>query len=255
MDDRPPREEARQEEEERPREPFFNLPPVILGLIGICVAVHLFRLYVLDTVQDSDFILRFAFVPVRYSGEYIIDIYALISPLTYSFIHGSYLHLGVNMIWMAAFGSPLASRIGVTRFLLFWALTALAAVLLHYLLHPLSVSPVVGASGAISGMMGAAARFGFQIDRASGKPAFSGPVLSIPQVLRSRTAVVFVVAWMLINLATGLGFATPGEVGQIAWEAHIGGFFAGFFGLFLFVRRSMPPVAPDGGDEEGTGSA
>jgi len=89
--------------------------------------------------------------------------------------------------------------------------------------------------------MGAAARFGFRTDRSAGKAAFAGPVLPIAIVLRSRGVVIFLAMWMIINLATGLlGFA-PGIDGQIAWEAHIGGFVAGFFGLRWFDRRWRPP--------------
>ncbi|RUW77739.1 rhomboid family intramembrane serine protease, partial [Mesorhizobium sp. M1E.F.Ca.ET.063.01.1.1] len=103
-------------------------------------------------------------------------------------------------------------------------------------LHPYGEMPLVGASGAISGMMGAAARYGFRIDRSSGKAAFAGEPLPIAIVLRSRGVMTFLGVWMVINLATGLlGFA-PGVDGQIAWEAHIGGFIAGFFGLRFFDR-------------------
>jgi membrane associated rhomboid family serine protease len=254
MDEKAPDEAAAEASETRHREPVFNVPRVVVALIAACVIVHLLRLYVLSPVQDQDFVLRFAFIPLRYSGDYVIDIYAIVSPLTYAFLHGGWLHLGINMIWLGAFGAPLAGRTGPWRFLLFWAGTSLAAVFLHYLFNPFDFSPVVGASGAISGMMGAAARFGFQIDRSQGKPAFAGPVLSIPQVLRSRAAVVFVAVWMVVNLVTGLGFGMPSDMGRIAWHAHIGGFLAGFFGIFLFVRPLPPaPVEEEGNDPDGTG--
>jgi membrane associated rhomboid family serine protease len=96
--------------------------------------------------------------------------------------------------------------------------------------------PLVGASGAISGMMGAAARFGFRIDRDEGQPAFAGPILSIPAVFASRMAVTFLGVWLAVNLAMGLGFGAPDE-GAIAWEAHIGGFLAGFLLVRVFDRR------------------
>jgi membrane associated rhomboid family serine protease len=89
-------------------------------------------------------------------------------------------------------------------------------------------------------MMGAAARFGFRIDRSSGRAAFAGAPLPFVRVFRSRAVVTFLAVWMVINLATGLvGFA-PGVEGQIAWEAHIGGFLAGFLGLRLFDRPPPP---------------
>lgn len=224
----------------RDREPMFNLPAIVIVVIGLCVGVHLLRVYVLTQEQDIAVLLHAAFIPIRYSGRYIIDVYAFTSPFTYAFLHGGVAHLLVNMIWLAAFGSPLANRLGPLRFSLFWLASGLAAAGLHYVLHPLDHSPLVGASGAISGMMGAAARFGFHIDRSSGKAAFAGLPLPVAAVFRSRTVVTFLVVWMVVNLVTGLvGFA-PGEVDRIAWEAHIGGFLVGFFGIQFFEPRSTP---------------
>lgn len=224
------------------REPVFNIPAIVLAIIGACVAVHLVRVYLLSPAQDDGLLIRAAFIPLRYwaiyYGELPLDIYAFTTPLTYAFLHGNFTHLIVNMIWMVAFGPPLANRLGPWRFALFFAVTALAAVALHYALHPLDPAPLVGASGAISGMMGAAARFSFRIDRSFGKPAFAGAPLPFREVLRSRSAMTFLGVWMVINVVTGVvGFA-PGVENQIAWEAHIGGFLAGFLGIRLFDRKA-----------------
>jgi membrane associated rhomboid family serine protease len=218
------------------REPAFNLPGVVVALIAALAGIHLVRVWLLSPEQDFGVILRFAFIPLRYSGGYAVDAYAFIAPFSYAFLHGGLGHLAVNTIWLAAFGSPLANRIGPLRFLLFWAVTSLAAVALHYVLHRTDAMPLVGASGAISGMMGAAARFGFRIDRDEGQPAFAGPILSIPAVFASRMAVTFLGVWLAVNLAMGLGFGAPDE-GAIAWEAHIGGFLAGFLLVRVFDRR------------------
>ncbi len=224
------------------REPIFNMPGIVIAVIAACVGIHLLRVYALTLEQDFWLMVRAAFIPIRYSGQYDIDIYAFTSPLTYAFLHGGFAHLIINMVWLAAFGSPLANRIGAFRFAIFFAATSLAAVALHYVLHPLDQAPLVGASGAISGMMGAAARFNFQIDRSHGRPAFAGLPLPIAEDFRSRATVTFLGVWMIVNLVTGLvGFA-PGVDNQIAWEAHIGGFLAGFFGIRLFDR--IPPRMP-----------
>jgi membrane associated rhomboid family serine protease len=236
-----PESQARAEPAEgegpRRREPMFNLPGVVTAFIVACVGIHLVRLYVLDDEQDFWLLVQGAFIPLRYSGEFPIDVYAFTSPATYSLLHGSIAHLAVNMIWLAAFGSPLANRIGPMRFVLFWIVTSVAAAGLHYVLYMTSPAPLIGASGAISGMMGAAARFGFRIDRSSGRAAFAGPVLPIATVLTMRGTVAFLAIWMAINLATGLIGIVPGEESQIAWEAHIGGFVVGFFFISGFDRR------------------
>lgn len=232
--------------EERPREPIFNMPPVVVSLIGVCVAVHLVRLYGLSAEEDFRLLLYTAFIPIRYSGQFSLDVSAFTSPFTYAFLHGSILHLAVNMIWLAAFGTPLANRLGPLRFLSFWAAAGVAAVALHYALHHLDQAPLIGASGAISGMMGAAARFGFLVDRRSGRPAFDGPLLPVPVVFRLRTVVVFLAVWFVINIVTGLVGLGPGVSDSIAWEAHIGGFAAGFLGIGYFVgpTRRAPDPAP-----------
>jgi membrane associated rhomboid family serine protease len=226
------------EQEPRRREPVFNMPGVVIAFIVACVGIHLLRLYVLDEEQDFWLLVQAAFIPIRYSGEFPIDVYAFTSPVSYSLLHGNIAHLAVNMIWLAAFGSPLANRIGPMRFILFWIVTSIAAAGLHYILYMASPAPLIGASGAISGMMGAAARFGFRIDRSSGRPAFGGPVLPISTVLAMRGTVAFLAVWMVINLVTGLVGFVPGEESQIAWEAHIGGFVVGFFFVSSFDRQS-----------------
>ncbi len=225
------------------REPVFNIPAIVVAFIALCAGLHFFRMAVLSPEADMSLLLRFAFWPIRYSGGYDLDVYAFVSPVSYSLLHGDLLHLAVNMVWLAAFGSPLARRLGVPRFILFWIVTSLGAVALHFAVYPNGIAPLVGASGAISGMMGAAARFGFRIDRREGRGRFNGPVLPIPVVLTMRPVVVFLVVWMIINVVTGLGFATPGVQGQIAWEAHVGGFLIGFLGLRLFDRRIMSELA------------
>ena len=244
MTDSATEQEPRTGEDEPRREPIFNLAGVVTAIIGLCIAIHVLRVYLLSPDADDRLILHFAFLPIRYSGEYPIDFFAVISPLTYAFLHGSAAHLVLNMIWLAAFGSPLANRIGTARFLAFWAATSLAAVLLHFVLHSADPSPLIGASGAVSGMTGAAARFDFHIDRSAGKPGFAGPVLPLSQVLRSRMAVAFIVVWFVVNLAVGLASGSNGTP-RIAWEAHIGGFLVGFLAIRLFDRPPQAIAAPD----------
>ncbi|WP_028032929.1 rhomboid family intramembrane serine protease [Chelativorans sp. J32] len=232
-------EEQPETREEGPRrEPIFNLAGVVVAIILLCTGIHALRVYVLAPEADDRLILHFAFLPLRYNGDYPIDIFALISPLTYSFLHGSFAHLAVNMIALAAFGSPLANRIGAARFLLFWVAATLAAALLHFCFYPNDASPLVGASGAISGMWGAAARFDFRVDRRARKPGFFGPVLPLSAVFRSRMALVFITAWFITNIAVGVTSGSNGEP-QIAWIAHIGGFLFGLLAIRFFDRH--PP--------------
>ncbi|MGB3501153.1 MAG: rhomboid family intramembrane serine protease [Mesorhizobium sp.] len=232
------------------REPVFNLPFIVTATVALCVAIHVLRVYVLSDEQNYAVMLDGAFFPVRYSGGFDIDIFAFTSPITSSLLHGGWLHLGFNMVWLLAFGSPLANRLGPLRFVLFWIVCALGALLLHFVANPNDMVPVIGASGAISGMMGAAARYGFRIERATGGAAFGGPRLTLVQTLTNRQVLAFLGVWLAINLAAGAGLDLSGSDGAIAWEAHIGGMVTGLLLVGLFDRRRIAPAfaEPDAQD-------
>lgn len=227
---------------ESEREPVFNIPGSILLIVAICVAVQLVRMYVLSPRTDEWFLIYTAFIPARFTqAGGFVDPLAWLTTISYSFVHGGILHITVNMVWLLAFGSPVAARIGVWRTAVFWVLTAVAAALTHFAIYPDSMAPLVGASGSISGMMAAAARYGFQRSSHSRSSAFTGPLLPIVTTLTLRSTLVFVAAWFAMNLVAGFVSLAPGETAPIAWQAHIGGFVVGFFAIALFDR---PPPHP-----------
>jgi membrane associated rhomboid family serine protease len=213
----------------------LNAPAVVLVLIAVFIAVHLYLTRWADDGQAGWFVAHAAFIPLRLQAGFSTENWPLAtSGVTYAFLHGSWMHLAVNSVWLIAFGSPLAGRIGTIRFLLFFMATALVAALLHGVLHLDDVRPLVGASGAVSGMTAAAARFGFRARRGEGESTYGGPPMSVGETLSDRNAVIFIAVWFAINAVSALPFAGSGG---IAWEAHMGGFFAGLFLLGLFDRR------------------
>jgi membrane associated rhomboid family serine protease len=217
---------------------MFNIPGIILLAIGLCIAVFVLQTYVLSGEQSVEFLWNFAFIPARmsqYGGWYSPA--AWLTTVSYSFMHGSIAHIALNMIWLAAFGSPLAARIGPLRMALFWIATSIAAVMTHFAVYPDSMAPLVGASGAVSGMMGAAARFGFRRSTTRNSAAFVGDILPIGVALRMRIVLTFLGVWFVTNIVTGLLSVGVENSASIAWEAHIGGFVIGFFGISLFDRR------------------
>lgn len=225
-------------------EPIFNIPGVVIALIGICVAVYVYENYLISEQQNYEFMLNFSLIPARFSlaGSFS-DPAALFTLISYSFMHGGIEHIVVNMIWLAAFGSPLAGRIGTARMIVFWVFTAIIAGLTHYAIYPDSVTPLVGASGAISGMMGASARYGFRRVNAGRRAEFAGPVLPVGLTLTLKPVITFVGVWFVINIITGIYTTGGADLSGIAWEAHIGGFIAGFFGISLLDRpRSYDAV-------------
>jgi membrane associated rhomboid family serine protease len=226
------------------REPVFFLPKIIVAAMALCAGLYALEAYVLPERADAQFLGFMAFVPARFNAVDPLTYFEFVrTALTCSLLHASLTHLLVNMIWLAAFGAPLAQRLGAGRFTAFWLFTALCSTALHFVTHLGDPSPLVGASGVVSGAMGAAARFGFAISGAAGQKAFAGAPLTFSQTLRSRSVISFVLVWALVNLVSGAGVINMGQgSATIAWQAHIGGFLAGFFGLRLFDPQPARPV-------------
>jgi membrane associated rhomboid family serine protease len=230
---------------DRPR--AINLPPAVIWLSLAFIAVHLVR-QVLSPATDEWVLIAFGFTPVRYLGGGAVlpggEAARFWSPITYAFLHANFLHLFVNIIWMASFGSALARRFGSVRFLVLSAISAVAGAALHYVLHRTDQALVIGASGGISGMMAGTARFAF----ARGGPLAGGgeasayrvPGESLLGIARNGRAVAFIAIWFVVNIVFGIaGGQIMGAPGAIAWEDHIGGFLAGLllFPLFDPVGR------------------
>lgn len=218
---------------DRPR--AINLHPAVLWLGLAFIAVHVVRQF-LSPSQDEWVLLAFAFIPERYGAmaEVLPGGTAALfwSPVTYAFLHADFVHLLVNLVWMASFGGPLARRFGTARFLALALVSAVAGAAAHYIVHATGQGVVIGASGAVSGMMAATARFAFSPGGplAGGRTAaaYRAPAEPIFVALRNPKALAFILIWFAINLLFGLGggFGMAGS-GGIAWEAHIGGFLAG----------------------------
>jgi membrane associated rhomboid family serine protease len=226
----------------------INLPPVVLWLSVALIAVHVARQLV-SARTDEWVVLAFAFIPSRYGADVAFLPGGLAArfwtPVTYAFLHADWVHLFVNVIWMASFGGALARRFGAVRFLVLSLVSAIAAVGLHYVLHANDQALVIGASGAVSGMMAGTARFAFSPNGplAGGRnaAAFRVPAEPLSSAFRNRRVLGFVVIWFAVNLLFGFaGGLVAGVSGPIAWEAHIGGFLAG-----LFCFPLLDPVRPE----------
>jgi len=227
---RPPTEEA--------NEPLLRAPPVVTWLIVAFIVVHVGSLFLSDA-QFQYLIESFALTPERFAyyglkGEGgTADMLAAYVPLvTYAFLHGDFVHLIFNSVWFLVFATMVTRRIGTGRFLVLSLIATLGAAFVHLIFHWGSPVPVVGASGAVSGLMGAAFRFIF-IDPSTSPtwPRERLPLFSRPVLLTSAV-------WIVLNVLLGIiGFAPGGFGRSIAWEAHLGGFFAGLLAFPLFDRR------------------
>ena len=231
------------------REPIFNVPGSVIALIGIFVAVHIFRT-LLPVAEDDWFTVAMAFVPARYAGYADQlpggEIAAVTSFVTHMFVHGDVAHLMFNSAWFLAFGGAIALRVGTARFLAFTAFTGIVGALTFLVFHFGEMVPVVGASGAVSGMMGAVMRFLFSaIDMGSwqalrDRPR-SVPLMPLQVALRDRRVLAITAIWLLLNAITAFGIPGISAGGDVAWEAQLGGYLAGLlcFGFFDFPPRKQ----------------
>lgn len=227
------------EEKNNKPSPILNIPPAILVIVAICIAAFIVPEYFFSSSLYERYYTNFSFIGPFFYNAFNRFWY---TSITYSFLHAGVMHIAVNMLWLIIFGSPLVNRIGNLSFIVFWCVCSITAAISHFSVYPESYVPMIGASGAISGMMGAAARYGFRrVDLPSqdSRPEFAGPILTIKQSLASRSVLVFIGSWLIINIITGLAStSTMGETSSIAWEAHIGGLAAGFFLIGLFDSQN-----------------
>ena len=216
----------------------INVPLVVLLLTGTCVVIELVRAYFLSAQNELWLLYWFAFIPARYADPQLaLSWQAFTSPFTYSVLHGGFGHLLSNCLWLAVFGSPLAVTIGARRFLLFWLFCSGMGALFHYLAQPEDFTPMIGASGAVSGMMGAAARFGFQMVRTRNEAScYAVPAPPMASLIKMPGVIVFLGVYLVMNLGIGAFDATVSGVG-IAWQAHLGGILAGFVAAPYLIRR------------------
>ncbi len=230
---------------------MFNVPFVVVATAAVLILVHILRMFLTDE-QDEQVLLTFAFIPARYGADFVQGSLPdgfgaeLWTFFTYAFLHADLLHLGLNLAWLVPFGTALARRFGAWRFIIFMMVMSAAGALAHLVSHLGAMVPMMGASAAISGAMAAAMRFVFQrggplgLLRESSLDAYRVPAASLAATLRDPRFLLFLAVWLGLNALFGLGTVSFGEEGQqIAWQAHVGGFFAG---LFLF--NAFDPVVP-----------
>jgi membrane associated rhomboid family serine protease len=163
--------------------------------------------------------------------------------LTSMFLHGGFLHVGGNMLYLWIFGDNIEDRLGHGRYLMFYLLCGFLATLGHAFFNPESVVPAIGASGAIAGVLGA-----YIVLFPRARVTTLIPIFFFITV-REIPAVVLLGFWFVLQLFSGvgsLGAAGAESAGGVAWFAHIGGFVAGMALVFLFGggrRRGLRPVA------------
>jgi membrane associated rhomboid family serine protease len=221
-------------------------PPIVnVALIAVNVLFFLFELS-LGEQGLQRFLMSAAFVPGKLLGDGLSpgDVpVGLESALLSMFLHGGWAHIIGNMLFLWVFGDNIEDRLGHVRYLIFYILAGYAATFAHALANPRSGLPAIGASGAISGVLGA---YLFLHPRAR---IVTMVILGIFIRFIQVPAWVYLPIWFLLQLLPGiasLGAANAAEAGGVAWFAHIGGFIAGPLLLLLLGggRRQTPAWGP-----------
>jgi membrane associated rhomboid family serine protease len=203
-------------------------PYVTYVLIAINVVVFL-----LELQNGDDFINQWAFIPHRFAEDPSGQLVTVFSAM---FMHGSWLHLGGNMLYLWIFGDNVEDSFGHAKYLLFYLLAGIAATFAQFAALPGSNVPNVGASGAIAGVLGA---YILMFPRARINVLLGRQVVAMP-------ALIVLGFWIVLQLVSGVGTiaTTSADVGGVAYLAHVGGFAAGFLMAFLFRPRGSgdPPL-------------
>ena len=224
--------------------PSRTVPFVTVALIALNVLAYLYPLSLGVGDQASPrtaiaageaLVHEFGLVPCRVMGSCAWDFpHPVITIFTSMFLHGGLLHVGVNMLYLWIFGGNVEDTFGHGRFLVFYLLAGLGAALAQTAMTPDSLIPMIGASGAVSGVLGA---YLFLYPHAT-----ILTLVTIGFFIRfvHVPAVVVLGFWIIVQVVSGVVSAgtRDGEGGGIAWFAHIGGFLAGIMLLFVMRRRS-----------------
>jgi membrane associated rhomboid family serine protease len=251
--------------QDAPREPILTLPGALTAYILLLALIHAGRMLLPEDV-DETVIQMFGFIPKRYDATLLAIGFPggtgakVWSFFSYSLLHANLSHIGFNVLWLLPFGSALARRFGPVRFFIFMAVTAAAGALAHFVTHEHAVAPMIGASASVSGTMAAAIRFAFvqgsflSFSRGDADAAARVPALSLLRALQNPRVLGFLGVWFGVNIIFGVGSLAIGADGaSVAWQAHIGGFFAGLLLFSLF--DPIPRAAPDAADGASPGAS
>ncbi len=210
--------------------PTRRVPYITYAFIAANIAMFVYQYIELTPPQNEEFVQRHGVVPY-----YLLSGYgpALSTPITSMFMHGGLGHLISNMWYLHVFGDNVEDALGRTRYMAFYFFTGIAAVVAHAVVDPRSQLPLVGASGAISGVLGAYVLLFPRTRIVTFVPIFF--FFELP-------ALLFILFWFVMQVFSGCGSLAATENAGIAFFAHVGGFLAGV-AFVAFGGRPQRPIA------------
>jgi len=200
--------------------PFFNY-----GLIICNVAIYLYQMSLPDPETVEGFVKTYGAIPAHImQGGQLSTLFSAM------FLHGGLLHLLSNMLYLWIFGDNVEGLMGHPRYVVFYLLCGIAATMSHIAMMPNSPEPMIGASGAISGILGA-----YVVKFPRARILILVPIVIFLTTL--RIPALFVLGfWFIYQLTNGLGILYSKAGSHIAWFAHIGGFVAGLLLVKFFEQ-------------------
>ncbi|MFP4498955.1 MAG: rhomboid family intramembrane serine protease [Vulcanimicrobiota bacterium] len=212
--------------------PYVNILLILVNL-GIFIYVYFY------SPNPVKLITGYGFVPVKFSGASwnpLIDGHKYLSLLTANFLHADFFHITGNLLFLFVFGNNVNEKLGNGRYLVFFVVTGIISLLTQGYSMRDSANVVIGASGAIAGVMG-----GFYIlyPRARVKTFL---LVSIKEI----SALFYLFFWFIFNLLRGIMHFEGIAIESVAWWAHIGGFVAGAILVNLFIPHNFPVKSKKG---------
>lgn len=224
-----------------------SLPAMTLILIGVNVALFVYQLG-LGQRELIALWTQWGAIPFQLSRltSYLLDgnIRVVMTALTAQFLHANWLHILSNMWYLWIFGDNVEERLGGGRFLLLYLASGVIGVYAHSLVNPTSLTPTIGASGAVAGILGA-----YLVAFPHSRILTLLP-LGFFITFTEVPALLFIFIWIALQVANGLGLLVGGAAEAVAWWAHIGGFGAGMLFIALLGGRTGAP-SPGGGKSSG----
>jgi membrane associated rhomboid family serine protease len=220
----------------------IGLPLVTIAIIGACVMVFFWQSSLAPQAAERA-IYALGAIPAVITGEAKLPAAWVVVPaeatlITSMFLHGDWLHLFGNMLFLWVFGDNIEDACGHLRYLIFYLASGIAAVAIYIISDPASTIPVVGASGAVSGVLGAYLVL---------HPRARITIMVFIGVFVALRAVVVLGLWIAFQVFNALLPQAGADGGGIAWWAHIGGFFVGAALIIAVRRRGVPLFSPDTG--------
>jgi len=199
-----------------------TVPLVTYALIALNVLF-----FFVELSGGDAFIMQWAFVPSRFLANPVGDFLTLFTSM---FMHGGWVHLGGNMLYLWIFGDNVEDRFGHGKFIVFYLICGLAATFAQLAFSLGSNVPNLGASGAIAGVLGA---YLMMFPQGRVQVLMGRGIIPMP-------ALIVIGLWFVLQLFSGFGSIASADTGGVAYMAHVGGFIAGFVLTFLFGGNKMP---------------